>query len=213
MEYRQLGRSGVQVSALCLGCMNFGDRTSEEDSVRIIHAAIEKGLNFIDTANTYSDGLAEEIVGKALAEDGRRDRVVLATKVTGNMGRGPNESGSSRYTIRKHCEDSLRRLKTDHIDLYQLHWMDVNTPLYESLRMLDDLVRAGKVLYVGCSKFATRADHRGGADPGALRLGEVHQRTAAVQPAGPADRERVAVELPGAWAWASSLGRRSRPAF
>src|ERR1041384_7454610 len=101
MEYRHLGRSGLQVSALCLGCMNFGDRASEDESVRIIHAAIDKGINFIDTANVYSAGLSEQIVGRALAEGTRRDQVVLATKVTAHMGRKPNAGGSSPYTIRQ----------------------------------------------------------------------------------------------------------------
>lgn len=144
----------MQVSALCLGCMNFGSRTEPDDSISIIHAAIDSGINFIDTANTYTKGRSEEIVGDALSQGGRRDDVVLATKMTGRMSDKPNDIGSSRYSIRRHCEQSLRRLKTDRIDLYQLHWMDLNTPLEESLRALDDLVRQGKVLYIGCSKFA-----------------------------------------------------------
>jgi aryl-alcohol dehydrogenase-like predicted oxidoreductase len=154
MEYRPLGRSGVKVSSLCLGCMNFGGRTSEEDAARIIHAAIERGINFLDTANVYGQGVSETIVGKALAEGGRRDQVFLATKVTSPMGDGPNDRGSSRYHVLHQCEASLRRLRTDHIDLYQLHRMDLATPLDESLRVLDDLVRQGKVLYTGISNCA-----------------------------------------------------------
>jgi len=154
MEYRKLGRSGVKVSALCLGCMNFGDATSEADGVAIIHRAIDEGINFIDTSNSYSRGASETVVGKALAEGGRRDKVVLATKVTTGMGPGVNDRGSHRYHITQQVEASLRRLKTDHIDLYQLHYMDFATSLEESLRALDDLVRAGKVIYTGCSKFA-----------------------------------------------------------
>ncbi len=154
MEYRNLGRSGVKVSALCLGCMSFGSRTEESESIEIIHRAIDEGINFIDTSNSYSRGVSETITGKALAEGGRRDKVVLATKVTTRVGDGVNDEGSSRYHITSQVEGSLRRLKTDRIDLYQLHWMDLNTPLDESLRALDDLVRAGKVLYIGCSKFA-----------------------------------------------------------
>lgn len=153
MEYHSLGRSGVEVSALCLGCMNFGSRTAEEDAIRIIHAAIDRGINFIDTANVYGRGRSEEIVGKALADGGRRDRVVLATKVSNEMGDGPNERGSSRYHIMEQIEGSLKRLQTDHVDLYQLHRMDLATPLEESMRAIDDLVRQGKVRYVGVSKW------------------------------------------------------------
>ncbi|GAC1437029.1 MAG: aldo/keto reductase [Chloroflexota bacterium] len=153
MVYRSLGRTGVMVSPLCLGAMNFGNPTSEDDSHRIIDAALDAGINFIDTANVYNAGESERIVGRALARDGRRDRVVLATKVHGEMGPGPNERGNSRYHILKACEDSLRRLGTDHIDLYQLHRPALDIPQDETLRALDDLVRSGKVRYVGCSTF------------------------------------------------------------
>jgi len=154
MEYRQFGRSSVKVSCLCLGCMNFGSRTSRDESVRIIHEAVEQGINFLDTANIYSQGLSEQIVGEALAEGGRRDGVFLATKCTSRMGKGPNSSGSNRYHIMQQCEASLQRLKTDHIDLYQMHQMDLDTALDETLRALDDLVRQGKVVYTGTSKYA-----------------------------------------------------------
>jgi 1-deoxyxylulose-5-phosphate synthase len=155
MEYRKLGRSGLNVSALCLGAMNFGSRTEPDESVRIIHEATDTyGYNFIDTANSYGIGVSETIVGRALGEGGRRDRVVLATKVTSAMSDDPNDAGYSRYSVMKHCEQSLRRLNTDRIDLYQLHLMDLTTPLDEVLRALDDLVRQGKVRYIGCSKFA-----------------------------------------------------------
>ena len=154
MEYRQFGRSSVKVSCLCLGCMNFGSRTSRDESVRIIHESIEQGINFLDTANIYSQGLSEEIVGEALAEGARRDGVFLATKCTSRMGKGPNSSGSNRYHIMQQCEGSLRRLKSDHIDLYQMHQMDLDTALDETLRALDDLVRQGKVVYTGTSKYA-----------------------------------------------------------
>ena len=153
MEYRPLGRSSVKVSALCLGCMNFGHRTDEAESVRIIHAAIDSGINFLDTANVYSRGVSETIVGKALA-GGKRDDVFLATKGSSRMGDGPNDMGSNRYHIMKQVDDSLERLGTDHIDLYQLHWMDLSTPLEESMRTMDDLVRQGKVRYFGVSKWA-----------------------------------------------------------
>lgn len=151
--YRSLGRTGVQVSPLCLGAMNFGNPTPEEESRRIIAAALDAGVNFIDTANVYNAGLSEEIVGRALVESGRREQVVLATKVFSVMGTGPNEQGSSRYHIIKACEDSLRRLQTDHIDLYQLHRPSLEIPQDETLRALDDLVRSGKVRYIGCSTF------------------------------------------------------------
>ncbi len=151
MEYRALGRTGVQVSALCLGVMNFGGPTNEEDSFKIFNAALDAGINFIDTANVYNSGESEVIVGKALKENGQRENIVLATKVYGKMGEGPNESGVSRYHIIKACEDSLRRLQTDHIDLYQLHRPGLNVPQDETLRAFDDLVRSGKVRYIGAS--------------------------------------------------------------
>jgi aryl-alcohol dehydrogenase-like predicted oxidoreductase len=133
--------------------MNFGGPTSEEDSIAIVDAALDAGINFIDTADVYNRGESERIVGKALAQNGRRDQVVLATKVNGEMGSGPNDRGISRYHIMKACDDSLRRLQTDHIDLYQLHRPALDIPQDETLRALDDLVRAGKVRYVGCSTF------------------------------------------------------------
>ncbi|HVA89060.1 MAG TPA: aldo/keto reductase [Chloroflexota bacterium] len=153
MSFRSLGRTGVQVSQLCLGAMNFGDPTPEDEAIRMIDAALDGGINFIDTANVYNAGESERIVGKALHQNGRRDQVVLATKVNGEMGTGPNERGISRYHIMKACEDSLRRLRTDHIDLYQLHRSSPDIPQDETLRALDDLVRGGKVRYIGCSTF------------------------------------------------------------
>ncbi len=153
MEYRSLGKTGVKVSPLCLGAMNFGGPTGKEDSVAIINRALEAGINFIDTANVYSAGESERIVGQALKENGRREQVVLATKVHGRMGDGPNDEGVSRYHILKACEDSLRRLQTDHIDLYQMHRPSLTVPVDETLRALDDLVRSGKVRYVGCSTY------------------------------------------------------------
>src|SRR5690349_11939357 len=153
MAYRSLGRTGVQVSPLCLGAMNFGNPTSEADSIRIIDTALDAGINFIDTANVYNAGESERIVGVALARNGKRDQIVLATKVNGQMGEGPNDRGISRYHIMKACEDSLRRLQTDHIDLYQIHRPSLTIPQDETLRALDDLVRAGKVRYIGCSTF------------------------------------------------------------
>lgn len=151
MEYRSLGRTGVMVTPLCLGAMNFGGPTGEADSIAIINRALDGGINFIDTANVYNGGESERIVGKALKENGKRDQVVLATKVHGGMGDGPNDRGNSRYHIIKACENSLRRLQTDHIDLYQLHRPDLVVPQDETLRAFDDLVRSGKVRYIGCS--------------------------------------------------------------
>ena len=149
MDYRLLRRTGVRVSPLCLGTMNFGGVTSEEDSIRIIHAALAAGINFVDTANVYNGGQSELAVGKALRD--RRDRVILATKVHGKVGDGPNDERNSRLHILKACDDSLRRLQTDYIDLYQIHRPDMEIPVDETLGALTDLVRAGKVRYIGCS--------------------------------------------------------------
>ncbi|MCX5733396.1 MAG: aldo/keto reductase [candidate division NC10 bacterium] len=151
MEYRSLGRTGVMVSPLCLGAMNFGGPTDKPDSFSIIGRALEAGINFIDTANVYNAGESERIVGEALKQDGRRHRVILATKVHSKTGEGPNDQGGSRYHILRACEDSLCRLQTDHIDLYQLHRPPLAIPPDETLRAFDDLVRSGKVLYIGCS--------------------------------------------------------------
>ncbi len=156
MEYRSLGRTGAQVSALCLGCMNFGDTHSgatEADSIRIVHRALDAGINFLDTANVYGRGVSETITGKALA-DGKRDRVFLATKFYNRMDdHDPNAWGSHRFHIMKAVEESLRRLGTDHIDLYQVHRPKASIPIDETLRALDDLVRQGKVRYIGTSTF------------------------------------------------------------
>ena len=154
MEYRGLGRTGVKVSELCLGCMMFGGRTGEGDSFAIIDRAVDAGVNFVDTANVYSTGASEEVVGKALKRNGKRESIVLATKVHGPMGDDPNARGNHRRHIVDQCEASLRRLQVDHIDLYQIHRPDSQVPIDETLRALDDLVRAGKVRYVGTSTYA-----------------------------------------------------------
>lgn len=153
MEYRTLGRTGVEVSTYCLGAMMFGEfgNPDHDDCVRIIRRALDAGINFVDTADVYSQGESEEIVGKAL--EGRRDEVVLATKVHGRMGKGRNRSGNSRRWITQEVDDSLRRLGTDWIDLYQVHRPDPTTDLEETLGALTDLVRQGKVRYIGCSTF------------------------------------------------------------
>ena len=154
MEYQSLGRTGVQVSPLCLGGMLFGEQTDEAEALAIIDRALDAGLNFLDTANIYNRGRSEEIIGRALRLNGRRARVVLATKVHGTMdAHDPNAGGTSRRHIVEQCEASLRRLQTDVIDLYQLHRPMSTIPIDETLRALDDLVRSGKVRYLGTSTF------------------------------------------------------------
>lgn len=150
MQYRLLGPTGVRVSPLCLGTMNFGGPTPEPESLRIIHRALEAGINFVDTANVYNRGESERVLGRAL-QDGRRPRVILATKVHFPQSEDPNDRGNSRRHILQAVEDSLRRLGTDWIDLYQIHRPAFDLPQQETLRALDDLVRQGKVRYIGCS--------------------------------------------------------------
>ena len=159
MQYTHLGRTGLQVSRLCLGTMNFGPLTGEADSFAIMDKTLDCGINFFDTANVYGwrkgEGVTEQIVGRWFAKGGgRRERVVLATKVYGAMGDWPNESQLSAYHIRRACDESLRRLQTDHIDLYQMHHVDRGTPWEEIWQAMEQLVQAGKVLYVGSSNFA-----------------------------------------------------------
>ena len=162
MEHRHLGRSGHRVSALSLGTMTFGGRgsfaavgdTDVAGATRQIDRCLDAGVNVIDTADVYSSGASEEIIGEVLAGNGRRDRVVLATKARMPMGDGPNDAGLSRHHLIASCEASLRRLRTDHIDLYQVHEWDGVTPLEETLHALDTLVQAGKVRYIGCSNYA-----------------------------------------------------------
>lgn len=156
MQYRNFGRTGVKVSPLCLGCMNFGGKTAKEQSIKIIDKAIDKGINFIDTANVYSRGKSESIVGEALKQNGKRSRIFLATKFFGRMDDDdPNAAGTSRRHLVNQCEKSLKRLKTDHIDLYQIHRPTNETPIDETLRALDDLIKAGKIRYIGTSTFAS----------------------------------------------------------
>src|ERR1700744_5256200 len=153
MQYRSLGRTGIKVSPYCLGAMMFGGiaNADHDECIRIIHKALDFGINFIDTADRYSRGESEEIVGKALK--GRRDNIVLATKVHGPMGEDPNEQGNSRRWIMRAVDASLRRLQTDHIDLYQIHRPSPETDIEETLSALTDLLRAGKVRAIGCSTF------------------------------------------------------------
>jgi len=162
MQYRKLGRTGLLVSEVSLGTMAFGRWIDEKESARVLDAALDAGINLIDTADVYGRGTdlgnpnlvgeSETILGKLLK--GRRDKVILATKVHGRVGDGVNDAGQSRYHIFRAIENSLRRLQTDHVDLYQVHRFDPNTPLEETLRALDDLVRQGKVRYIGCSNYA-----------------------------------------------------------
>jgi aryl-alcohol dehydrogenase-like predicted oxidoreductase len=165
MEYRNMGGSGVKVSPLCLGTMTFGEAdessfmhlvgADEQTSFRIMDRALDAGVNFFDTADVYGqDGLSERVIGRWFDQSEKRDDVVLATKFRFRMGQGPNSTGASRRRIVETCEASLRRLQTDRIDLYQIHMQDIDTPEEETLRALDDLVRSGKVLYIGCSNYA-----------------------------------------------------------
>ena len=159
MNYVRLGRTGLRVSPLCLGTMNFGPFTGESDSHAIMDEALDLGINFFDTANVYGwktgEGVTEQIVGRWLARGGgRRERIVIATKVFGRMGDGPNDRGLSAYHIKRACEGSLRRLQTDRIDLYQMHHIDRDAPWDEIWQALEQLVREGKILYVGSSNFA-----------------------------------------------------------
>jgi aryl-alcohol dehydrogenase-like predicted oxidoreductase len=165
MEYRNLGSSGLKVSTLCLGAMTFGEpdeksmmhgiAADETTAFAMIDRALAAGVNFIDTADVYgNDGLSERVMGRWFDKSKKRDEVVLATKFRFKMWEGPNGSGASRAHIVRAVEDSLRRMKTDRIDLYQIHMQDIDTPEEETLRALDDLVRAGKVLYLGCSNYA-----------------------------------------------------------
>jgi aryl-alcohol dehydrogenase-like predicted oxidoreductase len=157
MEYRQLGSSGLQVSEIGLGTNNFGHRDQPPFHIRadaaaeIVNRALDVGINLIDTANSYGEGLSEEFIGRALK--GRREQAVIATKVSTRVADGPNLGGNSRKHIVQEVEKSLRRLDTDYIDLYQIHWVDPNTPIEETLSVLDDLVHQGKVRYIGCSNF------------------------------------------------------------
>ena len=151
MQYRNMGRTGLKVSEVCLGTMTFGHGTDERASEEIVDLAFDSGVNFFDTANTYGDGASEVLLGNALK--GRRRDAVVATKVFNPFGPGPNDSGMSRVHIMNAVEDSLRRLQTDYLDLYYIHHVDTQTPLEEMLRALDDLVRQGKVRYTACSNY------------------------------------------------------------
>ncbi|MBI2887016.1 MAG: aldo/keto reductase [Chloroflexi bacterium] len=153
MEYRQLGKSGLQVSAIGLGGNTFGRYADEAKTIAIVQQALDLGVNFIDTANTYNRGASEEFVGKGVK--GRRDQAIIGTKAAGVWGQGPNQSGASRQHLTESIHAGLRRLDTDYIDLFQVHFPDPKTPIEETLRALDDLVRQGKIRYIGCSNYAS----------------------------------------------------------
>lgn len=160
MNYRNLGRTGLKVSEICLGTMQWGWSADEPASQQVMDAFVAAGGNFVDTADIYSNwapnnpgGVSEEIIGRWLKDRGHRDQIVVATKARGRMWEGPNGEGLSRAHLLKACEDSLRRLQTDYIDLYQAHWYDAETPIEETMAALDTLVRQGKVRYVGCSNY------------------------------------------------------------
>ncbi|MCH8063108.1 MAG: aldo/keto reductase [Chloroflexi bacterium] len=151
MDYRQLGRSGLQVSAIGLGTNNFGRQLDAKATEIVINHALDMGINMIDTSNSYSGGRSEEFIGRALK--GKRHEAIIATKVSSRVGEGPNMGGNSRQHILAEVENSLRRLGTDYIDLYQIHWWDPNTPIEETLKVLNDLITQGKVRYIGCSNL------------------------------------------------------------
>lgn len=176
MMYKNLGKTGTKVSELCLGTMIFGQQVDEATSIKIINKAVDMGINFIDTADVYTEGRSEEIVGKAIS--GMRDKIVLATKVRGRTSTDPNGEGLSRKHIMQNLDASLKRLGTDYIDLYQVHRTDPTTPLKETMATLTDLVRSGKVRYIGCSNFPAWQLEK------ALRISEVQglETFATVQP-------------------------------
>ena len=189
IKYRQLGRSGLRVSVYALGCNSFGGRADEAASAAVIHHALDHGVNLLDTANVYTESRSESILGRALKD--RRGEALIATKCAGKVGDGPNDYGISRWHIVRELERSLRRLETDYVDLYQMHSFDPLTPMDETLRALDDLVRQGKVRYIGCSNFAAWQVCK------ALWTSDRHDlvRYDSVQPAySPADR-RIETEL------------------
>jgi aryl-alcohol dehydrogenase-like predicted oxidoreductase len=185
MEFTTLGRTGLTVSRLCLGTMNFGPKTSEEDSYVIMDRALEHGINYFDTADVYGwqlgGGVTESIIGRWFAQgEGRRDKVVLATKVYGRMGDWPNENGLSARHIIKGCEESLRRLQTDWIDVYQMHHVDRKTPWEEIWQAMEILVTSGKVRYVGSSNFAEGTAGRAG-EAGGRAMNEMAEHRTTIE--------------------------------
>ena len=212
MEYTKLGRTGLEVSRICLGCMSYGGGNrgnhawslGEEESRPFIKRALEAGVNFFDTANRYSLGNSEEILGRAVKDFARRDEVVIATKVYGRMRPGPNGAGLSRKAIMVEIDDSLRRLGTDYVDLYQIHRWDYETPIEETLEALHDIVKAGKARYIGASsmhawQFARAGDRR------APRLDALCQHAEPGEPALSRRRARDAAAVRCRGDWGHSL--------
>ena len=193
MEYRRLGRSGLKVSEICVGTMTFGHGTDMAEAEQIVHASMDAGVTFFDTADGYSDGEAETMLGRALGT--RRRDTVIATKVFNAMGPGPNDSGMSRVHIMSAVEDSLRRLGTDYIDLYYIHHVDIQTPLEEMLRAFDDLVRQGKVRYTGVQQLRGLAADGGAVDQRQQGAIPFRGLSAAIQPRGAGYRGRAGARL------------------
>ena len=202
MNHHLLGRTGVSVSQLCLGAMMFGawGNPDHDESIRIIHTALDAGINFIDTADVYAQGESEEIVGKAI--NGRRDDIMLATKFHGAMGDDPNRQGSSRRWIIRAVEDSLRRLDTDWIDLYQVHRPRTDTDIEETLGALTDLVRQGKIRYIGCLDLPRQPDRRGPVGGPRPRLPTLRHRAAGLFHARPRVSRTTSCPPANATAWA-----------
>ncbi len=223
MKYRNLGASGLKVSELCLGAMTFGEADEQsfmhkvgmDDATArsVMNRALELGINFIDTADVYGqDGLSERVIGDWFTRDGRRNEVVLATKFRLTMGTGPNRTGASRFRIRQCVEASLKRLKTDRIDLYQIHMQDIETPEEETLRALDDLITQGKVLYIGCSNYTAYRLMDSLWQSRSSNLNKYVTLQAEYSLVA-RDLERELVPLCRERDWASCLGRRSRQAL
>ena len=204
MQERRMGRTGLKVSEICLGTMTFAGQCDQATSFQILDVARGRGVTFLDTADAYpippdpeTAGRTEEVLGRWLAQDpSRRQQIVLATKCRIKVGHGPNDQGLSRRHILAACEASLRRLRTDWIDLYQAHSPDPETPIDETLRAMDDLVRSGKVRYVGCSNYPGLAARAGGLDQPAAWLGPVRLRAAPLQRVVPRDRDRSVADVP-----------------
>ena len=188
MEYTKLGKTGTTVSRICLGCMSYGDKKwrdwvlTSDEARQHFQVSLEAGINFFDTADVYSQGVSEEVTGRWLAEMASRDEVVIATKVHGPMGSGHNRAGLSRKHILEACDASLRRLKTDFIDLYQIHRFDYTTPIEETLDALDSLVRAGKVRYLGASSMAAWQFQQDAQSPARERMASIFDDAESLQP-------------------------------
>ena len=202
MDYVRLGSTGLKVSRLCLGCMTYGSKKwrdwvlDEDESRPFFRRALELGINFFDTADMYSVGASEEVTGRALKEFAQRDKVVIATKVFNPMGDDPNQQGLSRKHIHHAIDDSLRRLGTDYVDLYQIHRFDYETPIEETLRALDDVVRAGKALYIGASSMFAYQFTKMLKTSDALGPGAFRQHAESLQPGVPRGRARDAAAVP-----------------